>query len=152
MTKILSKIISTFFFTGCFPVAPGTVGTGAACILYIVFLFGIDPIVYAVLTVLVFFLGVYFSGIYARCLGRDDPPSVVIDEVCGYLVTMLFLPYDIRYAVLGFFLFRLFDIFKPFPIRRFEEIHGGFGIVLDDVVAGVWSNLLLRVLIFAGVL
>ena len=78
-----------------------------------------------------------------KIYNKEDPGEVVIDEVVGYLVTMAFIAPTAVNIVLGFLLFRALDILKPFPCRRLEKIHGGYGIVLDDVAAGVWANLLL---------
>ena len=95
---------------------------------------------------------VYLAGAAARIWGQKDPSRVVIDETVGYLVSVCWLPFT-GFTVLGaFFVFRFMDIFKPFPIRKIErELPGGWGIVLDDVLAGIYTNVLLRLVIaFAG--
>jgi phosphatidylglycerophosphatase A len=91
-------------------------------------------------------LSIWVSGEAAVIFGRADPGQVVIDEVCGYLVTMFLIPPSLRNIILGFFLFRLFDIVKPPPERSLERLPGGFGIVADDVVAGIYANIILQVI------
>lgn len=90
-------------------------------------------------------LSVWAAGVVERSSGRTDPGFIVADEVSGYLVTMAFAPVSVTSAIIGFFLFRLFDITKPPPARRFERLHGGLGIVMDDVAAGVYANVVLQV-------
>ena len=79
---------------------------------------------------------------------KRDSRHIVIDEVAGFLVTMSFLPPTARHMLLGFALFRFFDIVKPFPIRRLEGLKGGYGVVADDVMAGIYANMVVRVCIF----
>jgi phosphatidylglycerophosphatase A len=84
-----------------------------------------------------------------KLLGRTDPSEVVIDEVAGFLVTMLLLPVSLVSVGLGFIFFRFFDIVKPWPVRQSERLKGGFGIVVDDLLAGVYAHLCLRgILVF----
>ena len=129
------------------PGAPGTAGTLAAVgIVYLLSLAGGEALY------LVFTLGltIFSFATAGRCVSifqREDPPEVVIDEVCGFLVCMLFITPNPLTLAVGFFLFRFFDIAKPFPIRRFERLPGGYGIVMDDVMAGVYGNLCLQVLV-----
>ena len=78
--------------------------------------------------------------------GKSDPGQIVIDEVCGYLITMFLISLSLKNIILGFLLFRLFDIVKPPPIRRLERLRGGFGIVSDDVLAGIYANLILQLI------
>jgi phosphatidylglycerophosphatase A len=95
--------------------------------------------------VFVFALGWWAAGRLARHLGLEDPSVVVIDEVLGMFVTLLGLPFDPVVAFVGFLLFRVFDIVKPYPAAALEHLPGGLGIMADDVAAGVYANLLLRV-------
>ena len=96
-----------------------------------------------------FAVAVYTAGVMARDWG-SDPGPVVIDELVGYLVSVAFLPHSIWIAVAGFFLFRAFDIVKPPPARRLERLPGGWGIVLDDVAAGVYCQLVMWAAIIVG--
>lgn len=126
-------------------VAPGTLGSLAA--LFIVLLTnGHSAVLIASLLVL-FFVAVWSSGVTARDLGEHDPSVVVIDEVCGIMVSFLFVPIDWRTLVVGFVGFRFFDVLKPPPLRLLEQIPKGFGIVLDDLAAGIYTNLVLQILI-----
>lgn len=94
---------------------------------------------------MVFLVGWWASGRLARSLGVEDPGVVVIDEVLGMFVSLLGLPFDPVVAVLGFLLFRVFDIVKPYPAAALEHLPGGLGIMADDVAAGVYANLALRI-------
>ena len=97
-----------------------------------------------ILLVVVTGIAVLAAGAESRALGDDDPGPVVIDEAAGYLFTVAFLPHDVWTMAAGFLLFRLLDIIKPPPARQLEGLHGGWGIVLDDVAAGIMGNLLLH--------
>ncbi len=139
-------VLSSWFGVGLIPVAPGTCGTLAAVPLF----FGMKyiGILYSVIFLIVFIpMAVWVSGISKRLLGRDDPPEVVIDEVAGFMLALFLLPLTWSSLTLGFLLFRVFDILKPFPIGRLEKIRGGIGIVVDDLVAGVYANFCVRVLL-----
>lgn len=130
------------------PGAPGTAGTLAAVgIVYLLSLAG-GAALYLVFTLGLTILSFAAAGRCVSIFKREDPPEVVIDEVCGFLVCMLFITPDPLNLAIGFFLFRFFDIAKPFPIRRFERLPGGYGIVMDDVLAGVYGNLCLQAIIF----
>ena len=95
--------------------------------------------------VALFFVGVYAAARVARRLGIEDPSIVVVDEVLGMWLSILGLPFTPVVAVLGFLLFRILDIVKPYPAASLEHLPGGFGIMADDVAAGLYANLLLRV-------
>ena len=143
----ICTVFSTFFGLGYVPVAPGTAGTLAgAGVVYLLNLAG-GAVLCSVFTLGLVVLSFAAAGRCASVFQREDPPEVVIDEVCGFLVCMLFVPLNPINLALGFFLFRFFDISKPFPIRRVEKLSGGYGIVMDDVVAGVYANLCLQVLV-----
>lgn len=112
----------------------------------------LETAAWGVLLLVVFAVAVYTAGSMARAVGREggdheDPGVVVIDEAIGYLVTVAALPHGFWTAVAGFFLFRLLDIVKPPPCRWLEKLPGGWGIVLDDVAAGVYGQLILRLVI-----
>jgi len=139
-------ILATGFGVGYSPVAPGTLGTLVAIPVYY-FLSNIQPPLYEITLVGFLFLCVWVSGNAEIFIGRKDDQRIVIDEIIGFLITMLWVPRTIRFMIIGFFLFRFFDILKPFPIRRLEKgFKGGFGVVLDDVVAGVYANIVLRLI------
>jgi len=141
----LAKIIATFFYVGLIPLGPGTFGTLAAIPLFYVLSF--TPIyIYLTITVAVILTSVWASTIAEEIFQKPDPGQVVADEVSGFLVTMILVPPTISNIFLGFLLFRLFDIAKPYPVRKFEKLPGGWGIVIDDVAAGVYACITLHIL------
>lgn len=150
------KIGASVFFLGYFPYGPGTVGSavtiGALWFLdnkykslftpeHLVFYWGAIMLLAAV--------SIYLSSKSKEVFGSDDPGPVIIDEVVGQFVTFFMIPLSIRTLIVGFVLFRLFDIIKPFPVHHMEEMDGGVGITMDDVAAGVLANISLM-LILAG--
>jgi len=137
-----------FFATGCgsgyVPVAPGTAGTAVAVILFFL-LSSLSLSLYLLTTAAFTFMAIWCAHQAAPLLQMKDPPPVVIDEIAGYLVTMVSFPCTWQYVAAGFFLFRLFDIVKPFPARWIDRnVSGGYGIVLDDVAAGIYANIALQ--------
>src|SRR4030043_1332391 len=144
--KHLILLLATGFGVGYSPLAPGTLGTLIAIPIYY-FLSEIPPPLYEITLIGFFFLSVWISENAERLFGKKDDQRIVIDEVIGFLITMLWVPKTICFTIIGFFLFRFFDILKPFPIRRLEKrLKGGFGVVLDDVMAGVYANIVLHLL------
>jgi len=141
-------VFSTFFGVGYAPGAPGTAGTLAAVgVVYLLSLVG-GTVFYSVFTLGLIIISFATAGRCVSIFKREDPPEVVIDEVCGFLVCMLFVPLNPINLALGFFLFRFFDIAKPFAIRKVEKLPRGYGIVMDDVLAGVYGNLCLQAFVF----
>ena len=144
--KYFFLLLATGFGVGYSPVAPGTLGTLIAILIYY-FLSEIPPPLYEITLIPFFFLSVWISENAKIFFGKKDDQKIVIDEILGFLITMLWVPKTIRFIIIGFFLFRFFDILKPFPIRRLEKrFKGGFGVVLDDVAAGVYSNIILQII------
>jgi len=143
----LAVCLSSWCGAGLMPGIPGTFGTLAA--LPLVVFIGILPGLCRVLFLLiVIIVAVWASGLCGRLMGRDDPREVVIDEVAGFVLAVFQLPISWMTLCLGFILFRVFDILKPFPIGRMEKIRGGTGIVMDDLMAGVYANLCIRIFFF----
>ncbi|MBI2503354.1 MAG: phosphatidylglycerophosphatase A [Candidatus Latescibacteria bacterium] len=140
---LLNKALGTVFFSGYAPLAPGTAGSAVAALLYYCFAAPLEAAGWVAVLALVFAVAVYTAGALAGEWG-DDPGRVVIDEAVGFLVTVAFLPHSFWMAVGGFFIFRVLDILKPPPARQLEALPGGWGIVLDDVAAGIYGNLLIR--------
>lgn len=144
MTTI-SRVISTVFFIGYIPLAPGTFGTLAAALFVWIF----QPSVALLLVLLsaTLIIGVITSGITEKALRQKDSRHIVIDEFAGYLCSVIFLPLTPFYMIAAFALFRFFDIVKPPPVGLFEKLGGGMGIMLDDVAAGLMTNILLQILV-----
>jgi phosphatidylglycerophosphatase A len=142
-----------FFASGAYlgysPLASGTLGTLWGIPLYF-WLSRYSPGVQGIIILLLIFAAVYVAGRAAGTWGQKDPSRVVADEIVGYLVSVCWLPLSGFSVIGGFFIFRLMDIFKPFPIRKIDqEMPGGWGIVLDDVLAGIYTNILLRMILWA---
>lgn len=143
--------ISLFFATGCYigmiPGAPGTYASIATTLAYYLIYriyFRILPELHLSAICLITTVGIFTSARVSRSLHQEDPQVVVIDEVAGQLTALLFLPINFITLVAGTFLFRLFDMWKPFPIRRLEQLENGVGIMADDLLAGVYANIVLE--------
>jgi phosphatidylglycerophosphatase A len=137
LVRPVAWVIATWFGCGLVPGAPGTVATAGAIPLYLIALHAGRAGV-AVAAVVVTVVGIWAASFVARELGEKDPSRVVIDEVAGLLLTMLPVAHpSVRAVAAGFVCFRLLDVFKPWPVRQFERLPSGWGIVLDDVVAGL---------------
>ena len=136
---------ATWAYSGYAPVAPGTAGTLATIPLVIFFSFLTRP-VYLFCVLLMFFLGVAASSYCIRQFQDKDPSKVVIDETVGFLITMFLVPLSPASILTGFFLFRVADIIKPFPARDAEKLPAGWGVMMDDVVAGLYANIVLQVI------
>ena len=137
--------IATGFGSGFLPVAPGTAGSAVAIGLFWLTLLPGLPWLPAVVFVALVLAGFWSCPIAAQRLGEKDPGPIVIDEFAGQFLALLALPHSWPVLAAGFALFRLFDIVKPPPARRFEALPGATGIMADDLVAGVYANLLLQV-------
>ena len=138
-------VLATGFGVGYSPIAPGTLGTLIAIPVYY-FLSNIRSPLYEITLIGFFFLSVWVSQTAEIFFGKRDDQRIVIDEVMGFLITMLWIPRTIPFVIAGFFLFRFFDIVKLPPIRLLERVKKGYGVVLDDVLAGVYSNIILQVI------
>ena len=135
------------FGAGLSPKAPGTVSTAVAVLIYLA-LPSMSPIIYAGLVLLSFIFGIWLCGKTAEDLGVHDHGGIVWDEFVGYWITMFMAPSGLFWVLLGFGLFRLLDIFKPWPIKWADkELAGGLGIMLDDVLAGIMAALCIQALV-----
>jgi len=144
----LAVLIATAAYTGYFPVAPGTIGSAVGLLVYVLVWWTQSPVVEVALIAGLFAAGVWAGTVAERFFGGIDPGPVVIDEVVGMLITLAFIPVGWSAAVVGFLLFRVFDIIKPYPAGRFEQLHGGLGVMADDAMAAVYANLSLRLLMW----
>ena len=140
---VLSTAIATALWSGYFPIAPGTVGSAVGLVLFWP-MARLSPAVQATVIAIGFLAGVVAATRVARGVGIEDPGIVVWDEVVGMWTSLAFLPFTPTDAIAGFFLFRILDVFKPWPARQLESLHGGWGIMSDDLMAGIYANLLLR--------
>ena len=135
----IARFLALGFGSGKAPFAPGTFGTLVAIPIYFL-LRELAPLTYALIVIAMFALGVWICQITEQDLGEHDHSSIVWDEIVGYLITMFMAPAGWIWIAAGFFLFRLFDIWKPFPIRALQRrIRGGFGNMLDDVLAALYA-------------
>jgi len=142
LVQTLYKYISTLGFIGYLPVAPGTFGSAAG--FFLLLLLRPDDISLLIGTLSVFVVGTYTAHQAEKILGKDSG-HIVIDELCGYFISALFVPKSISYLLAAFFLFRLFDILKPPPVHHVERaVPGGAGVMLDDVLAGGYANICLQ--------
>lgn len=137
------KTISTFFYVGYLPFIPGTFGSIFG--LFLFFLVKDSPFLYAGVTLLITVLGFSVSGQAEKIFGQKDCRYIVIDEIAGMLLSLMFLPYDLKLVIAGFVIFRLLDALKPYPIGRLERLKGGVGVMSDDIMAAVYTNLILQV-------
>jgi len=139
--------IATGFYSGYLPKAPGTWGSLVGLLLFFL-LHTLTLQIYLAVVAGIFVLGTFAAGEAEKIMDRKDPGLVVIDEIVGILITMIAIPATPLTMALGFILFRIFDIWKPFPIRLIDQrFHGGLGIMLDDIVAGIFSLVILQVLV-----
>ena len=144
-TERTALIISTAFGAGYFPGAPGTAGAVVGLPIGWALSF-LSPVSSLAFLILFTFLGFWASGVTEKALSRKDPQIVVIDEVIGMAISMWAIEQTWISAAGLFFLFRLFDIWKPFPVKNMEDMFkGGTGIVMDDVMAGIYANILWRI-------
>ena len=139
-------LIASGLGAGFSPVVPGTMGTLIAIPIYY-FISSISFPLYELTLVAFFFFSSWVAGQAERYWEKKDDRRIVIDEIMGFLVTMLWVTKTPLSIVSGFVLFRVFDILKPFPIRHLERVKSGFGVVLDDVLAGIYSNILLHLVL-----
>jgi phosphatidylglycerophosphatase A len=144
--NFIEKILGSGFYTGYSPVASGTVGSLAALIIYLIPGFE-NPSLMIFFISLFIVIGVPIATKFEKVYGKD-PKECTIDEVVGMWITLLFLPKKIWWIILAFLIWRAMDIIKPFPARKFEDIKGGWGIVLDDIMAGIYSFISIQLIIY----
>ncbi len=140
--KRLIKTITSFFYLGHSPLMPGTIGSMGGLVIY--FIVKDNLALYVFSTIFLFMLGMMFSAEAEKIYKRKDAKMIVIDEACGMMVSLLLVPYNICLAISGFVLFRLFDITKPFPAKKIEKASGSFGIMFDDIIAAIYTNIILQ--------
>jgi phosphatidylglycerophosphatase A len=144
MMDLILKYIATLGFIGYLPFAHGTFGSLSAVILFVFLKPSLS--VHAILLSLIIPIGIISSQQAERVLNVKDSRHIVIDEFCGFFVSVFFIPFDAFNVIAAFFLFRFFDILKPFPIKKVESVlKGGIGIMADDIVAAIYTNVILQI-------
>ncbi|MGV3519716.1 phosphatidylglycerophosphatase A family protein [Luteitalea sp.] len=146
MTSRVSRAVATVLGIGYVPFAPGTFGSAAGLAVFAAVRAAGGPVVEAVTIVLVLLVGAWAATAAETHFGHIDPGPVVIDEVLGMLVTLAFLPVSVTGALVGFVLFRVFDVIKPPPCNSLEALPGGWGVMSDDLMAGVYACVCVRLL------
>ncbi len=146
--RILSRLLATGFYSGYFPIAPGTVGSAIGLSLLLLFpaLHGLSLLLFSIIF---FFIGVWAATIVEKTDGKDA--SIInIDEIVGMWLSVIFLPSWLPWywLIIAFFIFRIFDIIKPPPVNKSQKIPKGWGVMIDDVLAGLYTNLFMRILIY----
>ncbi len=144
LKKPVVLFIAEGAYAGRSPFAPGTAGTVVGLLLYLL-LNRLLLAWYLAACVLVVVVGVWAAGEAEKMLGKKDAPSIVIDEIAGYLISMVLVPSGWGYIAAAFFLFRAFDVIKPRPLRQLQDLRGGLGVVIDDVGAGIYANVVLQI-------
>ncbi len=139
--KKLKYIFATGFGCGYAPYIPGTVGSLVALLLFI--FIPLQDYIWLAISIIMFFIGIWVSGTVEKDKGKD-PGIVVIDEFVGQWIALLFLPRILWIFIASFFVFRILDIIKPFPAADLEELDGGIGIMLDDIIVAIYTNMALQ--------
>jgi len=140
------EFIFTGFYSGYSPLAPGTAGTIVGLIIYFLeyLIFGqISWLINLTIVLITLYPAIKLGDKSEIFFNRKDPPEVVLDEVLGYWISVLFFPFSWSVAITAFFVFRIMDILKPFPANRFQDLQGGLGIMLDDYIAGLYTFLII---------
>jgi phosphatidylglycerophosphatase A len=143
--NFIEKILGSGFYTGYIPFASGTFGSLAALVIYFIPGFENSFIIIPAIIVFIFY-GIFIGNKFEKLYGKD-PSECTIDEVVGMWITLLFLPKNIIIATAAFFIWRLFDIVKPYPARKLESLNGGLGIMIDDIVAGIYSLITIHLIL-----
>ena len=139
MNSSIAEWLGTVFKIGNLPLAPGTWSSFIASLVWFLLFDGIDLIILPIITIIIFFIGIISSQKIINDTNDNDPSRIVIDEWVGQWITFSFLPVNYIIAILGFLLFRFFDISKVGPVKFFEKLPGAWGVMADDIIAGILS-------------
>jgi phosphatidylglycerophosphatase A len=151
---LFHKLIATGLGIGYIEKGAGTAAAFATCLLWYLFQSGsVDSsfLIPSLITMVIIVIGVWSSSKVELLWGKDHN-RVVIDEIAGMCITLLFIPFSITYIIIGFLLFRFFDIVKPLYIRRLERLKGGWGVMADDVLAGIYSNIIIQIVVLTNLI
>ena len=143
--SFIEKLLGSGFYTGYIPIASGTFGTLAALIIYLIPGFE-NPYVIVPAIIIFYIYGVYVGNKFENVYGKD-PSECTIDEVVGTWISYLLLPKTVGIIIITFFLWRALDIFKPYPARKLENLNGGLGIMIDDVVSGFYTLIMMHLVV-----
>ena len=147
MTKA-AEILSTVFYIGRLPIAPGTWCSFIAFLSWYFLRSYIQGVFILYASLVLFFVGVAVTTIYSESIGQEDPPEIVIDEWVGQWIALWLIPHSFFWGFTSFILFRIFDIFKPGPVGLMDDIKSGTGIMMDDVIAGILALLVTQSLVY----
>ncbi|PIP20528.1 MAG: phosphatidylglycerophosphatase A [Candidatus Omnitrophica bacterium CG23_combo_of_CG06-09_8_20_14_all_40_11] len=139
------KTLSTFFYVGYLPFIPGTFASIAAILLF--YFIKDNNSIHILLTLILIALGFLITGRAEKIFNKKDARCIVIDEVSGMLLSLIFIPSDIKLVIMAFILFRILDALKPLPSDRLQNLTGSIGIMSDDIVAGLYTNIILQVVL-----
>jgi len=142
MSEKLVKMLSTLFYVGNLPVAPGTAASAVGAVMAIIC--SPNMFLYIFVTLVVTILGFMVSGQMEEILDQKDPGCIVIDEVAGVMLAFFLLPMTPVVIITAFFLFRAFDMFKIYPVNKFEQLEGSTGVMMDDIIAGLYTNIVMQ--------
>ena len=141
------QFVATGGYSGYFPKTPGTFATFIGILLYYPMV-SFSPLIQIVMILSLFSLGVWSSFSVEKALGQTDPGIIVVDEIVGVWISLYLIPFHWNFLLAVFILFRFLDIKKPFPIVQIQSLKGGWGVMLDDCLAGLMTNLLLRLILY----
>ena len=148
MQKI-NKLIATLFYLGYLPIAPGTISSLIGVGFYLIIKDNL--LLHLISFFILLFAGLWSSSRMEEYFGSKDPSQIVIDEFTAILLVYIFIPFNIKLLVVGFVLFRIFDIFKIPPIKQIQQLPKGWGIMVDDISCAIFTNIILHVLRFFGI-
>jgi len=144
--NFFEKLIGSGFYTGYIPYASGTFGSLAGLLIYCIP--GFERPVILITAIFIFtFYGIYLGGKFERAYGKD-PAECTIDEIVGMWISLILLPKTLIVSAVAFFIWRALDVFKPFPARRLESLKGGLGIMIDDIVSGIYTLIIVHLILF----
>ena len=143
----LGVFVATCGYLGYVPIAPGTFGSAAGLVVFAAVHWAGSPAFELALIAFLFAIGVWSGNAAERHFGGVDPAPVILDEVVGMLITLALIPVNLPGAIVGFLLFRLLDVIKPWPANRMEALPGGLGVMADDAMAALYGNVVMRLLV-----
>jgi phosphatidylglycerophosphatase A len=143
--KTVVKSLSTFFYVGFLPFMPGTFGSLSAILIY--YFIKDNYFIYIASTIGLIALGFLVTSEAEKIFNRKDSSYIVIDEVSGMLLSLIFIPYDVKLVIVAFIIFRILDTLKPYPCGSFQELKGSVGVMGDDIIAALYTNIVLQIVL-----